>query len=96
MKRSRFSEVQIANVLWLAESGTPVVDVCRQIGVSEAMYYTRKKRYGDLGARLGGFLARTGDGEPGVKTIWLGCSASCTLPLGSGVHVSFRLRGTCV
>ena len=22
--------------------------------------------------RLGGFLARTGDGEPGVKTIWLG------------------------
>ena len=25
-----------------------------------------------LVARLGGFLARTGDGEPGVKTIWLG------------------------
>lgn len=23
-------------------------------------------------ARLGGFLARRGDGEPGVKTIWLG------------------------
>jgi hypothetical protein len=25
-----------------------------------------------LVARLGGFLARKGDGEPGVKTIWLG------------------------
>ena len=24
-----------------------------------------------LVARLGGFLARTGDGEPGVKTLWL-------------------------
>ena len=35
--------------LRLAESGTPVVDVCRQIGVSEATYYTRKKKYGDLG-----------------------------------------------
>ena len=23
-------------------------------------------------ATLGGFLARKGDGEPGVKTIWLG------------------------
>jgi len=23
-------------------------------------------------ARLGGFLGRKGDGEPGVKTIWLG------------------------
>jgi hypothetical protein len=25
-----------------------------------------------LTARLGGFLGRKGDGEPGVKTIWLG------------------------
>ena len=23
-------------------------------------------------ARLGGFLARTGDGEPGIKSIWQG------------------------
>lgn len=36
MKRSRFSEEQIAYTLRLAESGTPVVDVCRQIGVSGA------------------------------------------------------------
>ncbi|MDB5744666.1 MAG: transposase family protein [Polaromonas sp.] len=49
MKRSRFSEEQIAYALRLAESGTPVVDVCRQIGVSEATYYTWKKKYGDLG-----------------------------------------------
>ena len=33
----------------LAESGTPVADVCRQIGVSEATYYTWKKKYADLG-----------------------------------------------
>jgi putative transposase len=49
MKRSRFSEEQIAYALRLAESGTSVVDVCRQIGVSEATYYTWKKKYGDLG-----------------------------------------------
>ena len=49
MKRSRFSEEQIAYVLRLAESGTPVVDVYREIGVSEATYYTWKKRFGDLG-----------------------------------------------
>lgn len=47
MKRSRFSEEQIAYALRLAESGTPVVDVCRQIGVSEATYYTWKKKFGD-------------------------------------------------
>ena len=49
MKRSRFSEEQIAYALRLAESGTPVVDVCRQLGVSEATYYTWKKKFGDLG-----------------------------------------------
>ncbi|MDB5742466.1 MAG: family transposase [Polaromonas sp.] len=49
MKRSRFSEEQIAYAPRLAESGTPVVDVCRQIGVSEATYYTWKKKFGDLG-----------------------------------------------
>ena len=49
MKRSRLSEEQIAYALRLAESGTAVVDVCRQIGVSEATYYTWKKKFGDLG-----------------------------------------------
>jgi putative transposase len=49
MKKSRFTEEQIAYALRLADSGTPVVDVCRQIGISEATYYTRKKKYADLG-----------------------------------------------
>ncbi len=48
MKRSSFGE-QIAYALRLAESGSPVDDVCRQIGVSEATYYTWKKKFGDLG-----------------------------------------------
>ena len=49
MKMSKCSEEQIAYALRLADSGTSVVDVCRQIGVSEATYYTWKKKYGDLG-----------------------------------------------
>lgn len=39
----------IAYALRLAESGTPVVDVYRQIDVSEPTYYTWKKKFGDLG-----------------------------------------------
>jgi putative transposase len=49
MKRSKFSEEQIAYALRQAESGTPVGDVCRQIGVSEATFYQWKKKFAHLG-----------------------------------------------
>ena len=42
MKRSKCSEEQ-------AEEGTPVGDVCRQLGVSEATFYGWKKKYAHLG-----------------------------------------------
>jgi putative transposase len=49
MKKSRYTEEQIAYALRQAESGTPVADVCRQMGVSEASFYVWKKKYGRLG-----------------------------------------------
>ena len=49
MKRSKFSEEQVAYALRQAESGTPVVDVCRQLGVSESTFFLWKKKYGHLG-----------------------------------------------
>jgi putative transposase len=48
MKKSRFTEEQITYALRQAESGTPVADVCRQLGVSEASFYVWKKKYGKL------------------------------------------------
>jgi len=38
-----------AYALRLAEGGTPVADVCRQIGISDATFYTWKKKYAGLG-----------------------------------------------
>ena len=49
MKKSRFTEEQIAYALRLAEGGTPVADVCRQLGISDATFYTWKKKYAELG-----------------------------------------------
>jgi putative transposase len=49
MKRSRYSEEQIVYALRQAEAGTPVADLCRQLGVSDATFYAWKKRYAHLG-----------------------------------------------
>ena len=49
MKKSRYTEEQIAFALRQAEGGTPVADLCRQMGVSEASFYVWKKKYGKLG-----------------------------------------------
>ena len=49
MKRSKFSEEQVAYALRQAEAGTAVADVCRQLGVSEATFYVWKKKYAHLG-----------------------------------------------
>ena len=49
MKTSRFTTEQIIRALRSAEGGTPVVEVCRDLGVSEPTFYRWKKRFGDLG-----------------------------------------------
>ena len=39
MKKSKFSDSQIISVLKQAESGTPIPDLCREHGVSNATFY---------------------------------------------------------
>ncbi len=49
MKRSRYTEEQIAFALKQAELGTPVPEACRKMGVSDATFYNWRKKYGGLG-----------------------------------------------
>jgi putative transposase len=49
MKKSKFSEEQIAFALRQAEGGTSVGEMCRKMGISEATFYNWKKKYGGLG-----------------------------------------------
>ena len=48
MKKKRFSIEQITAVLHQAETGIPVQELCRQVGVSEQTFYRWKKVYGHL------------------------------------------------
>jgi len=49
MRKSKFSEEQIAMALRQAEAGTPVEEICRKLGVSQATFFRWKKVYGSLG-----------------------------------------------
>jgi putative transposase len=49
MKKGRFSEEQIAFALRQAETGTPVAEVIRKMGISEQTFYRWKKQYAGMG-----------------------------------------------
>lgn len=48
MKKSKFTESQIAFILKQGEEGTAVAEVCRKAGISEATYYNWRKKYAGL------------------------------------------------
>ena len=53
MKKSRYTEEQIAFALRQGESGTPVKEVIRKLGITEQTYYRWKQKYGGLGVSEG-------------------------------------------
>ena len=48
MKKSRFSEKQIAFILKQGDDGTSVEEVCRKAGISQQTYYRWRKKYAGL------------------------------------------------
>jgi putative transposase len=49
MKKTRYTEEQIAFALKQAETGTRVGEVCRKMGISEVTFYSWKKKFAGLG-----------------------------------------------
>jgi putative transposase len=50
MKKARFTETQIIGILKEADAGTPVKEICRSHGISDATYYNWKSKYGGMSA----------------------------------------------
>ena len=49
MKKSRFTEQQIAYALRQAESGVPVEEIIRKMGITQATFYRWKKKFAGMG-----------------------------------------------
>lgn len=49
MPKKRFTDEQIAFALRQAEGGTPVGEICRKMGVSDATFYRWRKVYAGMG-----------------------------------------------
>lgn len=49
MRKSRFTEEQIAYAIRQVDQGTPAAELCRKMGISEQTFYTWKKKYAGMG-----------------------------------------------
>lgn len=48
MRKSRYSDSQIMAILKQAEAGTPVPELCREHGMSTALFYRWRSKYGGM------------------------------------------------
>jgi putative transposase len=48
MKRSRFSDEQIIGILKEHQAGLSAAELCRKHGISDATFYTWRKKYGGM------------------------------------------------
>jgi len=49
MKSSRYTAEQVAFAMRQAETGTPVPEICRKMGIAEQTFYRWKKKYVGMG-----------------------------------------------
>lgn len=47
--KKRYTDQQIAYALKEAETGTPITEVCRKMGISDATFYNWRKKFGSMG-----------------------------------------------
>jgi putative transposase len=52
MKKSRYTDSQILSILKQAENGVPVPDLCREHGMSNALFYRWRSKYGGMNLSL--------------------------------------------
>lgn len=53
MRKSRYTEEQITSAIKASEKGIKVKEICEELGISEATFYSWKKKYAGLSSEDG-------------------------------------------
>ena len=70
MKKSRFSDAEIMNILRQAEGGVPVSDLCREHGMSSASFYKWRSKFGGMDASMMSELKSMADENRRLKKMY--------------------------
>ena len=70
MKRSRYSDSQIISILKQAEAGTPVADLCREHGMSDATFYKWRAKVGGMDVSMMARLKELEDENRRLKKMY--------------------------
>ncbi len=70
MKKPRYTDSQILEILKQAEAGTPVPELCREHGMSSATFYKWRAKYGSMDASLMGRLKELEDENRRLKKMY--------------------------
>ncbi|HDL8287348.1 TPA: IS3 family transposase [Yersinia enterocolitica] len=70
MKKSRFTDSQIMSILKQAEAGTPVAELCREHGMSNASFYKWRSRFGGMDASMMARLKELEDENRRLKKMY--------------------------
>ena len=70
MKKSRYSDSQIINILKEAEAGVPVPELCRIHGMSSASFYKWRSKYGGMDASMMSRLKELEDENRRLKKMY--------------------------
>lgn len=74
MKKSKFTESQIFNILKQAETGISVVDICREHGIGNATFYKWRAKYGGMDASMLKRLKELEDENTRLKRMYANAS----------------------
>lgn len=77
MKKTKFSESKIFQILKEAESGVPVPELCRKYGFSNASFYNWRSKYGGMDVSSMRRLKELEEENRRLKKMYAECADGC-------------------